>query len=201
MNLDVKIQLTQPGDYVIRQLMVLKIKIGLKKSGERYGVNGVGFQGINCESAIFFNPKNNANNFVLTICKYLISRTENPKALKIISEIISSSKLEIDNVKLELLEKCMDEKNTNKCLMMSKRLSQKIQIQMQKYHINYYKINQIIKNTCKDVNQQKLSLLMKEEKSLNIFLDNAKIHKAKIVEEACEILSVNLVYLPPYCPF
>ena len=31
MNLDVKIQLTQPGDYVIRQLMVLKIKIGLKK--------------------------------------------------------------------------------------------------------------------------------------------------------------------------
>ena len=47
---------------------------------------------------------------MLTICKYLISRTENPKALKIISEIISSSKLEIDNVKLELLEKCMDEK-------------------------------------------------------------------------------------------
>lgn len=46
---------------------------------------------------------------MLTICKYLISRTENPKALKIISEIISSSKLEIDNVKLELLEKCMDE--------------------------------------------------------------------------------------------
>lgn len=31
MNLDVKIQLTQPGDYVIRQLMELKIKIGLKK--------------------------------------------------------------------------------------------------------------------------------------------------------------------------
>ena len=48
---------------------------------------------------------------------------------------------------------------------------------------------------------KKLSLLMKKEKPLNIILDNAKIHKAKIVEEACEILSVNLVYLPPYCPF
>ena len=29
----------------------------IKKSGERYGVNGVGLQGINCESAIFFNQK------------------------------------------------------------------------------------------------------------------------------------------------
>ena len=31
MNLDAKIQLTQLGDYVFQQLMVLKIKIGLKK--------------------------------------------------------------------------------------------------------------------------------------------------------------------------
>lgn len=82
----------------------------IKKSGERYGVNGVGLQGINCESAIFFNQKNNSNNFVLTICKYLISRTENPKALKIISNIISNPKLDINNVKIELLKKYMDEK-------------------------------------------------------------------------------------------
>lgn len=51
------------------------------------------------------------------------------------------------------------------------------------------------------LNNKKLSFLMKEEKPLNIILDNARIHTAKIVEEACEILSVNLVYLPPYCPF
>ncbi|WP_261795622.1 transposase [Methanobrevibacter oralis] len=86
---------------------------------------------------------------------------------------------------------------------MSKRLSQKkFKSKCKKYHINYYKINQIIKKHLqKMLINKKLSLLMKEEKSLNIFLDNAKIHKAKIVEEACEILSVNLVYLPPYCPF
>ena len=87
-----------------------KDKNKIKKIGERYGANGIGIQGINCRSAIFFNQKNNANNFVLTICKYLILRTENPKALKILSDIVSSSKLEIYNVKLELLEKCMDKK-------------------------------------------------------------------------------------------
>ena len=29
----------------------------VKKTGERYGVNGIGLQGINCESTIFFNQK------------------------------------------------------------------------------------------------------------------------------------------------
>ena len=51
------------------------------------------------------------------------------------------------------------------------------------------------------LNNKKLISIMKEEKPLNIILDNARIHTAKIVEEACEILSVNLVFLPPYCPF
>lgn len=34
-----------------------KDKNQLKKTGERYGVNGIGFQGINCHSAIFFQSK------------------------------------------------------------------------------------------------------------------------------------------------
>ena len=37
--------------------------------------------------------------------------------------------------------------------------------------------------------------MMKEEKPLNIILDNARIHTAKIVEEACEILSIKFVFL------
>lgn len=87
--------------------------------------------------------------------------------------------------------------------MMTKRLSQKnLNPNVKKYRINYYKINQTIKKHLqKMLNNKKLSFLMKEEKPLNIILDNARIHTAKIVEEACEILSVNLVYLPPYCPF
>lgn len=135
MNLDVKIQLTQPGDYVIRQLMVLKIKIGLKKVVSDMGLMELVFKELIVNLQYFSTQKkNNANNFVLTICKYLISRTENPKALKIISEIISSSKLEIDNVKLELLEKCMDEKEYKQMFDDEQKIipKKKIQIQMQK---------------------------------------------------------------------
>lgn len=50
------------------------------------------------------------------------------------------------------------------------------------------------------LNNKELSILMKDEKALNIILDNARIHTAKIVEEVCEILSLNLVYLPPILP-
>ena len=68
---------------------------------------------------------------MLTICKYLISRTENPKALKIISDIISSPKLKIDNVKLELLQKYMDEKEFKQIFDDDQKIiPKKIQIQM-----------------------------------------------------------------------
>lgn len=181
----------------------IRNKNRVKKSGERYGVNGIGLQGINCKSAIFFNQKNNANNFVITLCKYLILRTENPKALKIIFEIINSPKLEINNIKLELLEKYADKKELKQIFDDDQNIiPKKFESKCKKYHINYYKINQTIKKHLqKMLNNKELSLLMKEEKPLNIILDNARIHTAKIVKEACEILSINLVYLPPYCPF
>ena len=174
MNLDVKIQLTQPGDYVIRQLMVLKIKIGLKKVVSDMGLMELVFKELIVNLQYFSTQKkNNANNFVLTICKYLISRTENPKALKIISEIISSPKLEINNVKIELLEKCMDEKEYKQMFDDEQKIipkKKKFKSKCKKYHINYYKINQIIKKHLqKMLNNKKLSLLMKEEKPLNIF--------------------------------
>ena len=140
---------------------------------------------------------------MLTICKYLMLRTENPKALKIISEIVSSPKLDINNIKLELLRKYMDEKEFKQMFDNDHEIiPKKFKSKCKKYPINYYKINQTMKKHLqKLLDNKELSLLMKEEKPLNIILDNARIHTAKIVKEACEILSVNLVYLPPYCPF
>lgn len=122
--------------------MVKKIKINLKKTGERYGVNEIGFQGINCHSAIFFNQKNNSNNFVLTLCKFLISRIENHKASKILYNIINNPKLEIDNIKLELLEKIMNDEEFNEIFDDEKKIiPEKLKSKCKKYKINHYKIN------------------------------------------------------------
>ena len=81
-------------------------------------------------------------------------------------------------------------------------ISKKFKSKCRKYSINFYKINQTIKKHLqKLLNNKELIYMVKDEKPLNIILDNARIHTAKIVKEACEILSINLVYLPPYCPF
>ena len=86
----------------------------LNKTGERFGVNAIGFQGINCRSAIFFNQKNNANNFAITLCNYQILRIENLEAISIINTAINDPKLEITYIKLELLKERADEKEFNK---------------------------------------------------------------------------------------
>nr|WP_269801117.1 transposase [Methanobrevibacter oralis] len=41
---------------------------------------------------------------------------------------------------------------------------------------------------------------MSTEKKINIVLDNIRIHTAKMVQKAAEILNINLIYLRPYCP-
>ena len=45
-----------------------------------------------------------------------------------------------------------------------------------------------------------ISKINSKEKRINLVLDNARIQHAKIVEKACEILNINLIFLQPYCP-
>ena len=42
--------------------------------------------------------------------------------------------------------------------------------------------------------------IMSKEIKINIVLDNARIHHAKIVEKTCQILNIILIYLHLYCP-
>lgn len=108
----------------------------------RFGTNAVGFQGINCPSHIFFNQKNNSNNFIIALCNYQISRIENIEATNLLYNIITNHKLDINNIKIELLkekagkevlEKIYDEDHN----IIPKKLS----YYCTKNKINYYKIN------------------------------------------------------------
>ena len=42
--------------------------------------------------------------------------------------------------------------------------------------------------------------VLNDEKPIVIVLDNAKIHKAADVAIACEILNIELIFLPTYSP-
>ena len=87
----------------------VKDKNILKKTGERFGVNAIGFQGVGTASAILFNDKNNANNFAIGLAKYQTVRITNPKAIELIEKAINNPNLDITNIKLELLYDALEE--------------------------------------------------------------------------------------------
>lgn len=175
----------------------------LVKSGNRFGINAAGFQGVNTSSAIFFNKKNNANNFAITLCKYQLTRIINPKAIKIIENIINNPNLNITNIKLELLYETLNEEEYYDLFDDNMEIIyKKFNKACKKYNINYYKTNLILKNRLLNaLNNDNLINLMKNERRLNIVLDNARIHTSKVVEMTCDMLNINLVFLPQYCPF
>ena len=181
----------------------IKDKNILTKTGERFGINAIGFQGIGIPSGIFFNEKNNANNFAITLSKYQMIRIDNPKAIEYINNAIENSNLDITHIKLDLLYNELDADEYLNLFDDNYEIDyKKLNAACKKYNINYYKINKIQKeNLISNLNNDNLINLMKNERRLNIILDNARIHKSKVVEIVCDILNINLVFLPPYCPF
>ena len=173
------------------------------RTGERFGVNGTGFQGVNTSSAIFFNQKNNSNNFAITLCEYQLTRIENPRATNIIYNAINNPNIDITNIKLDLLQELLEEEDFDELFNDEMELDyKKLNSYCKKYNINYYKINRIQKAHLLDnLNNKELIDLMQKERRLNLVLDNASIHTSKVVEMTSDILNINLVFLPPYCPF
>jgi len=57
------------------------------------------------------------------------------------------------------------------------------------------------KNLIENLDTKDINDILSKEKVINIVLDNYRVHHAKIVEKACEILNIRLIFLPPYSPF
>lgn len=145
---------------------------------------------------------NTENKKVLNIClenihfKLKISLISNYK-------VVDGNNLDITNIKLELLYDALEEDEYEKLFDEYMNIDyKKLNAACKKHNINYYKTNRIQKQRLlTNLNNDNLINLMKNERRLNIILDNARIHTSKVVEMACDILNINLVFLPPYCPF
>ena len=181
----------------------VKDKNILKKTGKRFGINAIGFQGVGTTSAILFNDKNNANNFAIALAKYQTTRVTNPKAIELLEKAITNPNIDITNIKLELLYDALGEDEYEKLFDDYMDIDyKKFNAACKKHNINYYKTNRIQKQRLlTNLNNDNLINLMKNERRVNIILDNARIHTSKVVEMACDMLNINLVFLPPYCPF
>lgn len=154
------------------------------------------------------NTKNNAFQFVITLCHYRIENMENTFGKHLIKEAITN-----ENLSDEEIKKYLSSKSLNKMDLINKINNELYNDNSQQISIE--KIQRICRkednnNSRKIWNEKRSRLLenllnpqiieINSKKRINLILDNARIHHAKIVEKACGILNINLIFLQPYCP-
>ena len=155
------------------------------------------------------NTKNNAFQFVITLCHYRIENMENTLGKHLIKKAINNKNLSDEEIKIYLSSKSL-----NKMDLINKINNELYNNNSQQTSIE--KIQKICRkednnNSRKIWNEKRFRLLENlsnpkiydinsKEKRINLILDNARIHHAKIVEKVCEILNINLIFLQPYCP-
>jgi len=173
------------------------------RTGKRFGINATGIQGINCKSAIYFNHRNNAVNFSINLCEYSILRFKNPIVIKKLLKAINDPELDETNIKLKFLLPIITKKEHEALINENDNINfKKLKNLCKKYNINYYKINKVRKEILiKNLSDKKLMEMIKDERKLNLIMDNAQIHKAEVTKIVANILNINIIYLPVYSPF
>ena len=155
------------------------------------------------------NTKNNAFHFVITLCHYRIENMTNKLGKQLIEDAINNENLSDEKIKkylsskslneMDLINKINDELYNDNSKQISIEKIQKIcrkEDNNNSRKIGYEKRLRLLNN----LSNPKIMEINSKEKRINIILDNARIHHAKIVEKACEILNINLIFLKPYCP-
>ena len=169
----------------------------------------IGYQSINCKSYVEATKKSNAYTFLISLCKFRILNLENETCRKLIYKAINHSNLTEEHIKKEISKnlsseyelinkinnKLYDDNSKEKSLESIRRICNK-EDPNNKAKIERRKRININKN----LENPQIKELTSKEKRINIVLDNARIHTAKMVQKAAEILNINLIFLRPYCP-
>lgn len=182
----------------------------IKKNPEQFKLNGTGLQGVNCKSYFEFSPTTKAHELSKTIIQMRIINMSNDTGIKLLNKAINNINLTTNYATSILMEKQMSEtKFREKTIhdLDNKNLTQNEKIQKISKRCNREELTNIRKidrikrdNILENVNTADVINYLKEEKRLNIVLDNYRVHKTKLVQKVAEILNINLIYLPPYSP-
>jgi transposase len=182
----------------------------IKKNPEQFKLNGTGLQGVNCKSYFEFSPTTKAHELSKTIIQMRIINMSNDTGIKLLNKAINNINLTTNYATSILMKKQMSEtKFREKTIhdLDNKNLTQNEKIQKISKRCNREELTNIRKidrikrdNILENVNTADIINYLKEEKRLNIVLDNYRVHKTKLVQKVAEILNINLIYLPPYSP-
>ena len=169
----------------------------------------MGFQAINGISLIKFIDNSRIVPMIQFMADVRILNMNNEKICKDIENTVYNTNLEVKSIVESIKKDKIDRKDFETKIMnrfSTKNLTEDqlihaIQLDINKINIDSDDIKekteqQILNNLKKSNLENKLT----KEKQIIIILDNYRTHKSKIFQEACKILNIKIIFLPPYSP-
>ena len=179
------------------------------RTGTRFGTSITGFLPINGKPLAETYERNNAFTTICSMIMLRIMHMENEECKEILTKILNNPSLLRDYIKNEFKK----ENKTNKEKI--EAVQKELEFSNGKKRPSISKIKKICTN--KKITSSRISIkqrttirdlliesevfeILQDEKPIVIVLDNAKIHQAEDVAIACEILNIELIFLPKYSP-
>ncbi len=179
------------------------------RTGTKFGTSVTGFMPIN---GIPLAETYERNNSFTTICSMIMLRImhmENKECQQILGDILDNHLLSRDYIKNEFKKENKSSKEKIEAIEKEFELHDgkkkpsisKIKEICTNKKITSARISAKQRTTIRDLLiESNIFEILNDEKPIVIVLDNAKIHQADDVAIACEILNIELIFLPKYSP-
>ncbi len=179
-----------------------------KQPTEKLSLNAIGVQAINGNSFISFLDNTKTFEMMKFMVTITMNTIENIELISELEQIINNEDLKLKNI----LNSVNDENNYAKLMITLEKLSEKSKTlkklyqRLEKNPLNFKtKSDPVLENLQKAMllaffSDKNLQHRLIMEKPIAVILDNYSVHHAIFFTELCNILNMDLIYLPPYSP-
>ncbi len=199
----------QNKDNTSRLYYLLGTKNRQTKMTTRIKLNANGYQAVNGNSLILFQPNTRTFEEIKSLIELRMVNCENKEVIYKLKNILANEKLDeiiisnqlkaentIDTIKNEFNEFIENNNSSEKQFL--------VQIRNKANKLNPEKHTNI-ENIQKEIiiellNEETIINNLQKEKRIVIILDNYSVHKANLVIQAAEMLNIKLIYLPVHSP-
>lgn len=169
----------------------------------------MGFQAVNGKSLLKFIDNSRIVPMIQFMADVRILNMKNEEIKEKISNTVYNTNLNEEKIRKTLKNKKINEEELKSKLY--KRFETKnttinqlvhgIELDIKKIKISSDDIKkETEKQIIENMKQANITHELKKEKQIIIILDNYRTHKSKIFQEACAILNIKIIFLPPYSP-
>ena len=175
----------------------------------RIKLNANGYQAVNGNSLILFQPNTRTFEEIKSLIQLRIVNCENQDLISELKNILADEKLDetkihnqlkakntLDTLKNEFNEFIANNNSSEKQFLV--KIKNKANKLNPEKHTNIENIQKEI--LIKSLNKECLINDLQKERRLIVILDNYSVHKANLVIQASKILNIKLIHLPVHSP-